>query len=183
MLPRRVLKGISPTERLYGVRPDHRSLKTFACLCFPHLRQYNINKLDFRSKPCTFLGYPVNQKEYKCLDSDGRIFVSIHFVFDEHVFRFSNPDMKITKKIYNPKMSIPILPVYSDVNQQKESERTAGSHDSQLTMPDQSSHEPADVSNYLNHSPKGRYSNQSLVRQEFHEIQRRSESDHLQPCQ
>jgi hypothetical protein len=39
-----VLGGISPIEKLQGVKPDYYSLQTFGCLCFPYLRPYNNNK-------------------------------------------------------------------------------------------------------------------------------------------
>ena len=43
-------------------------------MCFPHLRSFNKNKLDFKSSPCTFLGYSPHHKGYKCLDSKGKFF-------------------------------------------------------------------------------------------------------------
>lgn len=30
----KVLKGIIPLGRLYGIKPDHQNLRTFGCLCF-----------------------------------------------------------------------------------------------------------------------------------------------------
>lgn len=93
-----MLKGKSPIEKLFGTKPDYHALKPFGCLCFPNLRQYNTNKLDFRSKPCTFLGYPNNQKEYKCLDNKGKLFISRHVVFNEHVFSFGSLNTETTKR-------------------------------------------------------------------------------------
>nr|KYP32769.1 hypothetical protein KK1_046449 [Cajanus cajan] len=42
--------------------------------------------MDYRSKPCIFLGYSCNHKGYKCLDSTGRIYIVKHVVLDEFDF-------------------------------------------------------------------------------------------------
>lgn len=76
---------------------------------FPYTRPYNKHKLDFRSTPCTFLGYATNCKGYKCLDNNGRIYISRHGTFKERVFPFNKEEYKTTKKVYNPKVSIPTI--------------------------------------------------------------------------
>ncbi|KAE8669454.1 WAT1-related protein [Hibiscus syriacus] len=88
-LPTEVLNGKSPFEVLYQQTPDYSMLKVFGCACFPLLRPFNQHKLDFRSKQCVFLGYSPSYKGYKCLDENGRIFISRHVVFDEEVFPYS----------------------------------------------------------------------------------------------
>jgi histone deacetylase 1/2 len=83
--------GMSPLEKLYNHVPDFSSLKIFGCACFPFLRPFNRNKLDFRSKRCVFLGYSNSHRGFKCLDtSTGKVFVSRHVVFDEGSFPFAN---------------------------------------------------------------------------------------------
>jgi hypothetical protein len=149
-LPTKVLKGISPIETLYKVKPDYQHLRSFDCPCFPYLRPYNTHKLNFRSRPCTFLGYGTKQKGYKCLDDNGK---NIYNVFNEYVFSFRNADIKTTKKIYNPKVSIPDLPVCTDMPQTRETERTAGANESQLTMSKQPGHESPGLPSYLSQSP------------------------------
>ena len=67
-LPTEVLKQKCPYEFLFNSKPNYSQLKVFGCLCFPHLRPYNKHKLDFRSSPCTFLGYSSKHKGYKCLN-------------------------------------------------------------------------------------------------------------------
>ncbi|KAG8496312.1 hypothetical protein CXB51_009046 [Gossypium anomalum] len=57
--------------------------------CYPYLRPFNNHKLQFRSKPCVFLGYSPVHKGYKCLDDTGRMFLSRHVVFDETCFPFA----------------------------------------------------------------------------------------------
>ena len=52
---------------------------------YPLLRPYGLNKLEYRSKPCIFLGY--NHAGYKCLDLDSnKVYLSCHVVFDENSF-------------------------------------------------------------------------------------------------
>lgn len=46
---------------LYNALPDYKFLKVFRCACYPCLRPYNANKLQFCSVECTFLGYPTSQ--------------------------------------------------------------------------------------------------------------------------
>lgn len=91
-LPTKALQFKSPLEVLFNIRPDYQSLKVFGCLCFPCLGPYNTHKLNFRSSPYAFLGYATNQKGYKCLDNNGRIFISSHVVFNEEVY---NPKLFI----------------------------------------------------------------------------------------
>lgn len=51
----------------------------------------NTSKLQPRSTPCIFLGYPSNHKGYRCLDLHTKdIIISRHVVFDESVFPFGS---------------------------------------------------------------------------------------------
>ncbi|KAL4585655.1 hypothetical protein LXL04_010278 [Taraxacum kok-saghyz] len=83
----------SPYQKLYHATPDYALLKTFGCLCFPFLRPYNSHKLDFRSKPCVFIGYSPTHKGYLCYHQPtSRLYISRHVVFNEDVFPYqSNP--------------------------------------------------------------------------------------------
>ncbi|KAG8501842.1 hypothetical protein CXB51_004605 [Gossypium anomalum] len=89
-LPTPVLKGKSPYQVLHGCEPTYYHLRVFGCCCFPYLRPFTHHKLDFRSQPCTFLGYSSQHKGYYCLKPDGTIIVSRHIVFDERRFLFSS---------------------------------------------------------------------------------------------
>jgi histone deacetylase 1/2 len=80
----------SPHHALYKSHPDYTHLKTFGCLCFPHLRPYNKHKLQFRSSPCVYLGISPQHKGHKCLDANGRIFVSKDVIFHESKFPYSS---------------------------------------------------------------------------------------------
>ncbi|KAK5772128.1 hypothetical protein PVK06_048399 [Gossypium arboreum] len=88
-LPTPVLNGKSPYELLYKSVPTYMHLKVFGCRCYPYLRPFNSNKLQYRSKPCVFLSYSPVHKGYKCLDDNGKIFISRHVKFDETCFPFS----------------------------------------------------------------------------------------------
>jgi hypothetical protein len=84
-LPTAKLNYLSPYEKLYNTSPNYQKLKVFGCLCFPLLRPYGLHKLDFRSKPCIFLGYQF--AGYKCLDPvTNRAYLSRHVVFVENSF-------------------------------------------------------------------------------------------------
>ncbi|KAL8161638.1 hypothetical protein V2J09_013127 [Rumex salicifolius] len=48
--------------------PDYGFLKSFECLCYPFLRPYNNNKLEYRSLPCVFLGYSSKHNRYVIFD-------------------------------------------------------------------------------------------------------------------
>ncbi|TQE05315.1 hypothetical protein C1H46_009090 [Malus baccata] len=88
-LPTCLLHNLSPFEKLFHKPPQYQFFKVFGCACFPYLRPYNTNKLQFRSKRCVFLGYSLNHLGYRCLDpSTGRVFLSRHVVFDEHSFPY-----------------------------------------------------------------------------------------------
>jgi len=90
-LPSKVINNDTPFLRLFGKHPDYSSLRTFGCACWPNLRPYNTRKLEFRSKPCVFLGYSTLHKGFKCLDpAEGRVYVSRDVVFDEQVFPFAS---------------------------------------------------------------------------------------------
>ncbi|KAG8479763.1 hypothetical protein CXB51_029589 [Gossypium anomalum] len=89
-LPTPILQQRSLYEVLYKVKPPYSHFKVFSCACYPCLRPYHPNKLQFRSSLCIFLGIGHNQKGYRCLDRDGRMFVSRHVTFDEDYFPFQH---------------------------------------------------------------------------------------------
>ncbi|XP_021747926.1 uncharacterized protein LOC110713790 [Chenopodium quinoa] len=96
ILPTKLLAYDSPTKILYQQDPSYSHLRVFGCLCYPLLPSTTINKLQPRSTPCVFLGYPPNHRGYKCYDiSSRKIIISRHVVFDETQFPFA--------KIHTPK--------------------------------------------------------------------------------
>lgn len=84
-LPTPTLEFKSPFSKLYDKEPDYQVLRVFGCKCYPLLRPYGLHKLEYRSKPCLFLGY--HHAGYKCLDPiTNKVYLSRHVVFDESTF-------------------------------------------------------------------------------------------------
>ncbi|GJU00292.1 ribonuclease H-like domain-containing protein [Tanacetum coccineum] len=78
-----------PFTKLYNQTPTYEDLRVFGCLCYPHVDASH--KLETRSTPCIFLGYPANHRSYRCLDlASNKIIISRHVRFDEDVFSFGN---------------------------------------------------------------------------------------------
>jgi hypothetical protein len=88
-LPTLVLKNQPPYSKLYKRGLDYQKLRVFGCLCYPLLRHDGQHKLEYRSKPCIFLGY--NFAGYKCLDPvTNQAYLSKHVIFDEDSFPAKN---------------------------------------------------------------------------------------------
>lgn len=85
-LPTLILSQNSPLELLFPLTPNYTFLHAFGCLCSPHIKPYNSNKLEFCSLPYVFIGYSPSEKDYKCLGQFGKLFVSRHVIFDEHSY-------------------------------------------------------------------------------------------------
>lgn len=99
-MPTKSLRNKSPMEVLLKEKTDYKNLRAFRCLYFAHLRPYNIIHTSWISDPhlVPFLGYEVNQKGYKCLDSNGKLFISRHVVLNEKVFPFRESNIKLHKR-------------------------------------------------------------------------------------
>ena len=79
-----------PFELLFGSPPDYNHLRVFRCLCYPNTTSTAPNKLSPRSVRCIFLGYPLDQKGYKCYNPvTKQVLISQHVYFDETCFPFS----------------------------------------------------------------------------------------------
>lgn len=91
IIPSKVISNYSPTQILYHRNPSYEHLRVFGCLCYPLFLSNTITKLQARSTPCVFLGYPSNHRGYKCYDlSTSKIILSRHVVFDENSFPFAS---------------------------------------------------------------------------------------------
>ena len=119
-LPTPLLGYKTPLETLFNTQPVYSQLKVFGCTCYPNIRPYNNQKFHYRSTPCTFLGYSLNHKGYKCLDSNGKIFISRDVIFDEFNFPFANKnscipiDSPVSSPIYT---SLEVLNPYNQFTQ------------------------------------------------------------------
>ncbi|KAJ9553553.1 hypothetical protein OSB04_017598 [Centaurea solstitialis] len=89
ILPSTALHHDTPFHKLFDKQPSYSHLRVFGCLCYPHLN--NSHKLEPRSTPCIFLGYPSNHKGYRCLNLHTKqVIISRHVVFDESTFPFGS---------------------------------------------------------------------------------------------
>ena len=93
--------------------PNYFMLKVFGCNYYHDLRPYNKNKLQFRSIKCTFLGYNLKYKSYKCITLDGRIYLFRDVIFDEYSFLFSKFDsttaITILDQFFYPSLALHLL--------------------------------------------------------------------------
>ena len=89
-LPSSVLGFKSSYQLVFNQKFDPTLLKVFGVACFPHLRAYNKNKLDFISDLCLFIGYSDTHKGYKCLHSSGKIYTARSVTFNEQCYPFQN---------------------------------------------------------------------------------------------
>ncbi|KAK2355223.1 hypothetical protein QL285_092651 [Trifolium repens] len=90
ILPSKTINFESPLKMLYQKDPSYSHLRVFGCLCYPLFPSTTIHKLQPRSSPCVFLGYPSNHRGYKCLDlSSNKIIICRHVIFDENTFPYA----------------------------------------------------------------------------------------------
>lgn len=88
-LPTPVLKGKCPWEVLFCKLPPIEHMKSFGCLSYVNTFPHRRDKLDPRSLPGIFLGYPADQKGYKVYLLDSRkVVVSRNVSFIENTFPF-----------------------------------------------------------------------------------------------
>jgi histone deacetylase 1/2 len=81
--------SLTPYQPLFGIAPTYDELRVFGCHCFPNLTSTSRHKLDHRSTPCIFIGYPADHRGYRCYDVVmRREITSSHVVFDETDFPF-----------------------------------------------------------------------------------------------
>lgn len=108
-MPTPILGNSSPHYMLHCFSPSYSFLRVFGCLCFSLIRHYNRNKLEFRSAPCVFLGYPNSFLGYRCMDlNTNKTFVCRHVRFDESIYLFasSKPEQGSAAPKYNVPWSI-----------------------------------------------------------------------------
>lgn len=117
-MPLSSIHFLTPYERLYSHKPNLDHLRTFGCLCFASIPPPLRSKLDPKSDPCVFVGYPASQKGYKLLNlKNNKIFVSkdVHFHEKYFPFHFSNTP----KTSYSHQFFLPVttdLSTCSDQN-------------------------------------------------------------------
>ncbi|GJU27390.1 putative RNA-directed DNA polymerase, eukaryota, reverse transcriptase zinc-binding domain protein [Tanacetum coccineum] len=89
ILPSTTITNEIPYTRLFGKHPDYSVLRTFGCLCYPHL--YPNHKLEPRATPSILLRHASNNRGYRCLDLKmNKIVISRHVTFDETIFLYGS---------------------------------------------------------------------------------------------
>ncbi|KAI3746178.1 hypothetical protein L6452_08601 [Arctium lappa] len=89
ILPSASISNDTPHYRLFRRHPTYDHLRVFGCLCFPRL--HLTHKLQPRSSPCIFLGYPSYHRGFRCYDlSTRKIIISRHVTFDETIFPYGS---------------------------------------------------------------------------------------------
>ena len=84
-----ILQNKSPYEVLLNILPDYNLLRTFGCLCYPHLRPYSPHKLTTRSEQCIFLSYSSIHLGYRCSSlSTNILYISRNVIFEESIFPY-----------------------------------------------------------------------------------------------
>ena len=91
------LQRPSPFEVLFHKPPPYSSFRVFGYTCYPFLRPYNKHKFDYHSFECVFLGYSSHHKGYRCLATDGRIYISKDVVFNETKFPFKEQGSAVSQ--------------------------------------------------------------------------------------
>lgn len=79
--------------------PQYDTLTVFGCLSYPNLRDFPQSKLHFRPTECTFIGYSLNHKGYKCVDPNGKIIISRNVLFNEFSFPFAKHSTNVNQPI------------------------------------------------------------------------------------
>ena len=111
-LPTPFLPHQSPFEIFYHRLSSYQSIRVFECSCFPFLRPYNSQKLQFRSSECVLLGISPHHKGYLYLSKHtGKIYVSRHVVFNE--FFFPSICLTVNLPIYQLCSSLILYPYHT----------------------------------------------------------------------
>jgi len=98
--PRKILKGQTLYEVLFGVKPSYDNLKVLGSLCFAHLRSKPMDKFASWSRKWIFVGYLYGKKGWKVYDLETHeIFVSRDVIFHEHIFPFTPTDDSTTQAL------------------------------------------------------------------------------------
>ena len=92
--PTAALKGVTPYELWYGKKPDVSILKVFGCKTYVHVPdEKRKGKLQRKSIPCIFVGYPFNENGYKLYNPETRKMLrSRDVIFVENAFDIEKSD-------------------------------------------------------------------------------------------
>ncbi|AAG12527.1 Hypothetical Protein [Arabidopsis thaliana] len=92
--PSTLINNRIPFSVLFNKTPSYNHLRVFGSLCYPHTNTQN--KLEPRSAPSAFLGYPLLHPGYRCFDMKTRkIMISRHVTFQEDILPLQATHTKI----------------------------------------------------------------------------------------
>lgn len=88
-MPSSIINYDTPFCCLFHESPNYSLHCFFGCICYPWLRPYSSNKLDYRSHRCVFVGYSLVHIGYICFDPfSNKFFVSRDVIFYEQIFPY-----------------------------------------------------------------------------------------------
>ncbi|MCO5556847.1 hypothetical protein L7F22_010401 [Adiantum nelumboides] len=64
--PTAAIHGMTPEGKFTGKKPNVSHFKVFGCIAYVHVLDELRTKLDPKAEKCTFIGYSIEQKGYKC---------------------------------------------------------------------------------------------------------------------
>ncbi|GKV48447.1 hypothetical protein SLEP1_g55260 [Rubroshorea leprosula] len=67
-LPAKAVKGKTPVEAWYGIKPSANHLKVFGSMCYNHVPDIKRTKLDQKANVGIFVGYATQSKSYRVYD-------------------------------------------------------------------------------------------------------------------
>jgi hypothetical protein len=87
----------TPFEAWHGRKPDVHFMRMFGCVVHVRETRPGLKKLDDRSRPMIFVGYPTGTKGYLAFDpATSRIHITRDAVFDESAcWDWSSPEMPV----------------------------------------------------------------------------------------
>jgi hypothetical protein len=85
-----VVHGMTHEEKFTGKKPNVSYLRVFGCIAYVHVPDEKRSKLNPIVKKCTFTGYSLKQKGYRCFNpSIRKLQMSRDVVFNEMVSWYS----------------------------------------------------------------------------------------------
>ena len=88
--PSKLLKFLTPYEKLHKCPPDFSRFRSFGCLDFASTLPSSRNNYTQRERCCVFIGYPMGTKAYKLMDIKQKNFFSRDVTFQEDIFPFTH---------------------------------------------------------------------------------------------
>ncbi|MCO5608553.1 hypothetical protein L7F22_062764 [Adiantum nelumboides] len=83
-IPTAIVHDMTPEETFTWKKPNVSHFKVFGCISYVHVPDELRTKLDSKAEKCVFIGYSIEQKDYKCYNPvTHQVRVSRDVVFDE----------------------------------------------------------------------------------------------------